>query len=462
MKVVGSIGFSGVLCRCAVLAMVLATGHQCSKREWQPPHIIFITADALRADHLSLNGYSRQTSPFIDAFAKEARHFSNAVTVIPKTGPSFTTVFSGRHPQQHKVQYNPIKVPEELAILPQILKKHGYRTAAFVSNGVLNAERGYTRGYDTYELFTQHDLKHLREAALAFIEQPWEQPTFLWIHIIDPHGPYKPPEEYSHFFEGDPLTRDDTRVPLEYERLESFGPQKVLGALPKYQRLGDEDRVSEFVRRYDAEVRYMDHLFGELIGALKQRRLYQQSAIVFLSDHGESHTEHTYFFEHGWYAYEPTLHIPLIVKTPRESLPGTVIREQVSTLDVLPTVLVLAGMEPGSALAGRFILEPLKEPTPVLIENSNGYPHKYQGIRYRDMKYILDVHSGFEELYDLNADPGELTNLAAEREATLAEYRRLYEELLQKTRNTSVGEPTVVEIEDERILENLKSLGYAE
>ena len=129
-------------------------------------HIFLVTADALRADHLSLNGYPRQTSPRIDAFADTAWQFPDAVTPIPKTGPAFTTVLSGMHPRQHGVDANRFAIPDDVPLLPERLAEAGYRTAAFVSNPVLRPSRGYRRGFEHFVLFGEGDGVTLVERSV--------------------------------------------------------------------------------------------------------------------------------------------------------------------------------------------------------------------------------------------------------------------------------------------------------
>lgn len=181
-------------------ALVVATAAGCTdtKPEAQGPrpHILLVTADSLRADHLSFNGYPRNTSPEIDAFAGSAWNFSQAVTVIPKTDPSFATLFTGRHPREHGVRSNANAIPPSLSTLAERLQDSGYRTAAFVNNPVLREEKGYTRGFDTYSLLDEKSGPAAVSHAFLLWGRElegWQQPTFVWLHYIDPHGPYDPP-----------------------------------------------------------------------------------------------------------------------------------------------------------------------------------------------------------------------------------------------------------------------------
>ena len=152
-------------------------------REVSRPHIVLITADALRADHLSVNGYRRKTSPNIDEFADVAWHFTRMITVIPKTGPSFATFFTGRHPREHGVRANFTAIPLELPTLAERLRAVGYRTAAFVSNPVLRENMGFARGFDHYEVHERQDgVRRVNRAFLRWGRRGvWDRPTFVWL-----------------------------------------------------------------------------------------------------------------------------------------------------------------------------------------------------------------------------------------------------------------------------------------
>lgn len=227
------------------------------------PHIVLITADALRADHLSLTGYPRSTSPEIDAFAENAWVFDQALYVIPKTAPSFATLFSGRHPREHGVRSNFAKVPE--ASLCWRKSSRRLATAPPRSWGTPHSRvrRVSRAGFDVYELVLSREdaMGALLEAFLSWSESDWSQPTFVWIHALDPHGPYSPADDR---FLGDQLSQQEAEVRLGYAK--GSRPNKVLGAVPRYQQRRDgEKRVAPYVARYDGEILGVDRLFGEVI-----------------------------------------------------------------------------------------------------------------------------------------------------------------------------------------------------
>jgi len=449
-----------------VLAFLAATGAPaCVAPTPGPlPHVVLITSDALRADHLSLNGYARETSPRLDAFAATAWHFPNAITTVPKTGPSFATIFTGRHPEEHQVRNNFEAIPESMPVLAERLRELGYRTAAFVGNPVLRIGKGFSRGFDHYVTHRTNvgGVVAMVDAFQTWLEEePWEQPTFVWVHLMDPHGPYLPPPELLAPFAADEWARSDARVPLERNPELDVDPDLVLGSLPEYQRIGDEDRVAAYVARYDAEIRHMDGAFGRVIDSLEGIGVYDGSLILFTADHGESLGEHDYYFEHGWFAYDATLRVPLMLKLPGQRT-GEVVRDQVSTLDILPTLAARIGLELTPGAMGRDLLAGDGPGRAVLVESSDGYPVKYHGIRSRGWKYVVRDGDASEELYDLGTDPGETTNLAATEPDRSAELRLQLGAVLRSARQRAVPAPNPGAMDDAETLEQLEALGYVE
>ncbi len=444
----------------AILTLAACGGHP---PDDSLPNIFLITSDTLRADHLSIGGYPRETSPALDDFARKSWRFTQAVTVIPKTGPSFATMFTGRHPEEHGVRSNFEAIPEKLPVLAERLKGLGYRTAAFVGNPVLRSSKGFARGFDHYEHFAEEGEDAVRSVNRAFLNwagEGWERPSFVWLHYLDPHGPYTPPEELEKLFIDDAWAGSDERVSLKIKIRKGGGPNKMLGVLPVYHRHDGEDRVAVFVARYDAEIRYVDSAFAEVLSFLERKGLYEPSAIVFTSDHGESLGEHNYYFEHGWYAYEPTLHIPLMIKMPDQK-EGRTVETLVSNLDLLPTFLAMVGQPPETGTRGVDLLSPIDERAPVLIENSDRYPEKYYGLRAPGWKYLVRSGDRAEELYDLGEDPGETHNLAQQESKRLAVMREAFARSLEAARSTALP-PSQAGPDDPETLQRLKALGYVE
>jgi arylsulfatase A-like enzyme len=427
------------------------------------PHVVLITADALRADHLSVNGYERPTSPNIDAFAGRSHHFTQMISVIPKTSPSFTTFFTGRHPQEHGVRTNPAPVPSSLRLLAEQFRALGYRTAAFIGSPVLRESLGFARGFDVYRLYGPGgETRAVTEAFLTWAEDPWDQPTFVWIHYLDPHGPYRPPPEFEALFIEDALSQSPEVVSRDCDpgKHQCYGSNKILGAIPKYQQIDDEVRLAIYIARYDAEVRFMDSAFAEVIAFLEERNLFDGSVVVFTSDHGESLGEHDLHFEHGWFAYEPTLHVPLMIKTPGQT-EGAVVDALASNLDLLPTLAHLVeGLDPGEG-TGRNLFGALEGDARILVENSDAYPVKYYGLRTKRWKFLLRAGEGSPELYNLTQDPEEVRDLSAVSPKRLARYRRLLRRALDEARANALRTEPPVE-PNAATSERLRELGYVE
>ena len=449
------------------------------------PHILLLTADTLRADHLSGDGYPRPTSPNLDAFFDGAWVFEQAATVIPKTVPSFATAFTGRHPRVHQVAANFDAIPEVLPTLAELLQGGGYTTAAFLGNRAIRSTKGFDRGFDHFVHAGGRSRSNLDEVSGSFLRWArehtaaggWERPTFVWVHYMDPHGPYRPNPSCAGDFQQDELTQEDEeRVSAEpaVPAPENF-PNKILNAIPPYQLLGPkedpETRRAIYVARYDEEIRCMDQAAEEILGWFEDRGLLNDAAVIFTSDHGEGLGEHGLYFEHGWKIHEASTRIPLAIKLPGQEKGGR-LQAPVSNLDMLPTVLSLAGLKvPADAeglnlshtegLAARLEARP-----PVVMENSDYYPQKFLGFRGLDdqgrrIKYILEIYQGEEQLYDLESDPLEERNLAAEQPERAAALQRRLRRTLAEYRDQAV-EPNRGEEDDEETLRQLRALGYTQ
>jgi arylsulfatase A-like enzyme len=450
-------------------ALVLAAAAVACSRAQRPPNVFLVTIDTLRVDHLSSRGYPRATSPHLDAFAATAVRFPDAVTPIPKTGPSITSLLSGTHPSETGVDENPAGIPDSLVLLAERLGRAGYHTGAFVSNPVLTAEKGYARGFEKYVLAPEPDgVERVTRAFAAWADGLTDdRPVFAWIHYMDPHGPYTPPAPYTDRFVDDELARGETRrLPITYRPLDGFPSAYVLGAIPDYQRIGDEDRVARYVAAYDAEILYTDAAFGTLLDGLRARGWLDASAIVVTADHGEAMGAHDYWFEHGWFAFDDVLRVPLFVRAPGAA--GRDVAGSVSTLDVAPTVLGLARIAADPPLAGRDLLAAAPAPdASIVVMNASTYPDRFLGLRSPQWKYVRRLQllgtrvarRADEELYDLRADPTEQNDLAAARPEKVVELRAELDRRLAAFGPRA--KPRVVQMSPE-IRARLRALGYTE
>src|SRR5437588_1973805 len=278
------------------------------------PNVLLITIDTARADHIACYGAKQVQTPTTDALAHDGILFERAISQVPLTWPSHAVILTGTYPFQNGVQdFTGQPLAPHFRSVAQAFKQAGYATGAVVSAFVLDRSWGLARGFDFYddafsaETFQKKDIGLVDRRAgesvahtLAWLKKRPRRPFFLWLHLYDPHSPYDPPEPY----------RSEYRSHL-----------------------------------YDGEIAYADHELGNLIAWLKHNQLYDSSLIVALSDHGESLGEHGED-EHGFFVYNATVQVPLIVKTPAGSgIAAGRHSEPVETTAVSPTLLQLAGVK---------------------------------------------------------------------------------------------------------------------
>ncbi len=290
-----------------------------------PPNVLLISVDTLRADHLSCYGYHLRTSPNIDKLAAEGVRFENANTTIPLTGPSHISLLTSHYPQEHGARINGLAVSKKARVmfLPQILRRFGYRNAAFVSGWPLKSRLTHLNvwfdHYDedmprTYQLFnSSRYAEDVTPKALAWLRSNHHRPFFLFVHYFDPHSPYHLREEFAH-------------------------PEQIRPT-PKHLE-GIDEETRDRIQKYDSEIGYADHYIGKLLSTLDELNLRQSTLVVLLADHGESLGEHDYV-GHGRHLYQNIIRVPLIFRLPGVTRPGKVIQEDVSLLDVTPTILGL-------------------------------------------------------------------------------------------------------------------------
>jgi arylsulfatase A-like enzyme/Flp pilus assembly protein TadD len=431
---------------CAFAELASAQAKPAAPIRKTPPNVILITIDTVRADHLGCYGYSKIQTPTLDALAHDGILFNRAISQVPLTWPSHTAILTGTYPFQNGVQdFTGQPLDPQFRSVAQAFKKNGYATGAVVSAYVLDRVWGLARGFDFYddafapETFQQKDLGLVdRKAdpsvthALRWLTRGRQQgtrprPFFLWLHLYDPHSPYDPPEPYRTEYRDHP---------------------------------------------YDGEIAYTDHELERLITWLKRNQLYDRTLIVVVSDHGESLGEHGES-EHGYFVYNSTVRIPLIMKPPAGSgFPPGHISRPVETTSVAPTLLQLAGLK--DEIQKQFTSSPLFEQSklrqarpeqkseddqPAYSEtfytfNSFGWSplHSLETARY----HYIDAPR--PELYELAADPDEKNNLASQQTATVAVLKEKLQALLR--RNPFKASSSINGGVTADAAEKLRALGY--
>ena len=402
---------------------------------WLTPrrmNLLIITLDTTRADRLGAWGGPAGLTPVLDDLAARSAVFEKAFAPVPLTLPAHASLFTGLYPPEHGLRLNNglSRLNSKIPVLAEMLQQRGYRTGAFIGSFVLDKQFGLDRGFDHYDDTLDaghgpvgadphnHKMRlgeRVVDAALGWL-RGGRQPYFCWIHLFDPHFPYQPREEL-------------------------FGNQ--------YRD-----------RPYDAGIAYVDLQVGRLLDHLRQTGQLEHTLVVIAGDHGESlgeHQERT----HGYTIYDATLHVPLIVSLPGPDRTIRRIATPVSLVDVLPTLAAAMRLTPPAVISGRNLLPAcLGEDLSVqgYYAESNhpfeeGGAAPLRSLIVDNWKYI---RSPRPELYDRQADPHELHNLAADKPADVKRFEQTLHEL--EAEFTPQDAPTVViSPHDKR---KLASLGY--
>ncbi|MBK9645423.1 MAG: sulfatase [Deltaproteobacteria bacterium] len=334
--------------------------------------VVLVTLDTTRADHLGVYG-ARTATPTLSRLAAEGVLYEAALAPIPVTGPSHTSLMTGLGPWSHGVLLNGIPAPEDRVTMAERLTQEGYRTGAFVSAYVLNHTIGLSRGFATYD----DDFSALKGAeallgarllaavsrnlnpdevlerqggatiddAIAWLKEGDEsRPYLLWVHLFDPHGPYAPPAPYdTAYYEGDP------RSPTHTSMAQATGVAAYL-----QDSLRGVTDAAWVVAQYDGEISYADAQLGRLIDTIDARGDAGRTIIVVAGDHGESLGEHGVWFNHGDDLYDPSLHVPLVMRGGGLA-PGARVPEVVELIDVAPTIYALLGLSGPEDMDGRVL-----------------------------------------------------------------------------------------------------------
>ncbi|HEY8515802.1 MAG TPA: sulfatase-like hydrolase/transferase [Candidatus Binatia bacterium] len=434
----------------ALLVVPLLTGCQTTSATSGPPNVVLVSIDTLRPDHLGVYGYERTTSPNIDALARDGVVFENAVSPSSWTLPAHASMLTGVSPYRHGAVTSATPIRDDVPLLAELLRAHGFHTIGLINAPFVNRSYGFARGFERFEQSFARKKRDgaRRHAAVLEAVRTLEPPFFLFVHYMDVHWPYRPPKAFNRF------ARDrrgkNVLQPLGVRGFLDFQKAVREGRV----KLSAEDR-QRLVDLYDGEILAMDAKIAELVEAVRERA--PNTVFVITSDHGEEFFEHD-GFGHSRTLYEEVVRVPLIVFGPGVAR-GERVSALVSLLDVVPTVLELAGAPLPQGLEGSSLVPALRgddlrrDDTLIALQTSShdGY-EALRGVRSPTRKLLHDGRSDRSELFDLARDPGERTNLwpatKDERlEAALAA-------LQQPERGRPLPTP------DADTVEALKALGY--
>jgi arylsulfatase A-like enzyme len=456
----------------AVLVLLLAAGATgCGEKEGNSgPNVLLVSVDTLRRDHMSIYGYGRETTPQLDALAREGVVFERAVSPSNWTLPAHGSLLTGLTPARHGLTKERGRLGDTVPTLAEAFRAAGYDTAGFASHVYLGERYGFARGFRFYEVEPSQRAEAVTERALSWLQEHGSEPFFLFLHYFDPHWDYAPPPPWR------------TR----------FGPARMelgrLSALFRFQRLDTpfpESVRREVLRLYDGEIAYTDDQIGRLLDALRETGQLDRTVVALVSDHGEEFGERG-SFGHGTHLHAEVIRIPFIVRYPPRLPAGQRRPERVDLTSLPATLLDLAGLRarpgvpelPGLALfaeggleraARGFVLSMSQRRGPLRWAAYRGRHKLASRARWRPLMFemvdgqrravALEPIELPAALFDVLEDPAETRDLA--RDPQLAGTLQALEQRIQRERLVATSSSEGREIPAEE-REALRALGYVE
>ena len=449
----GGIGAAGAA---AAMSVLLLNAYVVLHARWASthgPNVVLIGVDTLRADHLGIYGYARDTSPNLDAWAAGATVYDNCIASTPRTTQSLASIFTGKYPHRTGVRYLTDTLPDAQLALAEVLRNAGYRTVAVVATGIPHKrlDQGFDVVIDTQKEWPAEEAV---DRAIAALEKTSGK-YFLFVFLRDPHMPYRAPRlMFDH----------DYRGPF-YRKIHYQGDKSATVFKNDFS-----DRLRRHaIALYDSEVHYADREIGRLLGAVESRG--EESVVAFFADHGESLGEHDYYYDHGDLLHQPGLRIPCIIAG--DPFGARRVTEVVRSVDLMPTLLAGLGIGLRTGDLDGVDLESAHPPLEAYSETGRalldaafetgrrhlpGLEGRLRSLIHGRHKVIYvpgpDGKTEFQ-VYDLDADPGELDDVAA-----TAEVDRLKQRLLGWVEQ---DRPNWVKPEEELTpeeVQRLRRLGY--
>jgi arylsulfatase A-like enzyme len=427
-----------------------------------PTDLVLVSYDTVRRDHLPTYGYARDTAPAMAEVAQRATVFWNAFSQHTQTGPSHTSMFTGLYPREHGTQVNGQRLTAGGSTLAEILRAHGFQTAAFVSGAPMQGvAAGLQRGFDLYDDVipesSHRDGRATVDTAVRWLaSRDRTRRAFLFVHLYDAHGPYLPRGPYAHLF-----TSPDPGPPLGHVQI-----GHIVSDRSGKQLLN----LNGYIDRYDEMIRYTDDAFAALLAQLD----LAHTVLVLIADHGESLGERYHQLDHGGEVWDEQIRIPLVIAAP--GFAATRSDPYVETVDLLPTLLELLAVPLPNTLPGhgrslvplmRGASSPARQvvfssahcdPTRLADRNYQlDKDRQLDTVRSADWKLIAypGIEHDYFELYDLKVDPAEKHDVAAQNRDVARSFR---DRLAEWKGNAGATLPTP-DIDPE-VRERLRQLGY--
>ena len=465
---------------------VAAAGSPGDDAQKKRPNVVFILIDALRADHLPIYGYSRQTAPNLTNLAGQGMTFTKMYAQASYTRPSIATIFSSLYPAVHKANDTLDYLAGSITVLPEILQAAGYKTFGISANANISPTFGYSQGFDEFRVWKTRSAfrftvmgklaenvigrsrlgpilgEHgeivpradaITDITLRWVSQGRTEPVFLYVHYIDPHDPYRPPSPYDQAFN---FRRDS---PM---RAGGVDPLKLL---PNGQ---DREKVGRTLDQYDGEILYTDSQVDRLLKGLKEMGVLDNALVIVTADHGEEFFEHGKDI-HGKSLYEEVLHIPFLMSWPGRIPGGKAYHGIAGLVDIMPTILSLVGIDPPAGIQGLSfaaqlfdsnIAMPKRKLFAQVVQSGFSLEMVRDG-RYKLIRQVSGPQKGLEEFYDLVKDPLERTNIALQAQAQVADLKRELDTFNKlASQAASLVRAEQVEKLDRDTERALRSLGY--
>ncbi len=463
-----------------VNSLVFPRARTAAKRERGQPNLLIILVDALRADHLSCLGYDRIQTPIIDRLAREGVLFTQCISQAPWTLPSLGSLLTSKYPSQHGAEtqtdnLDPLSIIKTVftwgrlkssnATIPETLQKAGFATMGIQPNITAGSLAGFDQGYDFHlDAFKYYNLVLETGLEALLPEAAWRTiyPSFRFARgqrVADCAARWVERNAERRF----------ALLALLFDSHEYYLERAEFADLYSLKK---ETAQADLTELYDRSIAEADRAVGRLLGRMERRGLLDETLVVLTSDHGEEFFDHggrgrgfdrwsDSGVYHGHTLYDELLRVPLIMRLPAKIKGGLRVNAQVRTIDIMPTILGLLGVEPPGPLEGIDLSADgfaVPDDLPAFSESVLFKPEK-KSIRLDGWKLIVHPESGREELYDLRADPGEQTDVAAVGPEVLAALKARLTEWMERMASQKQSREEGRKLSREEI-EALKSLGY--
>jgi arylsulfatase A-like enzyme len=462
----------------------------------RPRSVLLYVIDTCRADHLSVDGYGRPTTPNLEKLAALGVRFENCFSQAPWTKPSVGSILTSCYPSVTGMHRISDQLDNRFETLPEAMRHAGYTAVGFSANPLVGRMSNYAQGFHRFTEatsvipkgdpihFASGSAKALNGLVLPWVAQNQAWPFFLYVQSIDPHEEYAPAPEYLKQF-ADPAFEPEYR--REWQKLLDVKPTKVGNHCTKehFEQAGVAiGPFEEYGKRlYDADIRANDDEIGRLVAALRERGQLDDMVVVVTSDHGEEFMEHG-GTSHGYTLWNELIHVPLIVVAPGLLPEGLVVKEPVQSIDIYPTLLDLLKVAAPEGLQGESVV-PLLHGEPgeghLLFAENHESPGAEQiffamgstlSVMRGPWKLILNLKSPSNrprprrELYRLDRDFAEQVDLAEKETAVADELEKLllahWAADCARHEGVAVKSLSIEELQesDPETLERLRKLGY--